>query len=78
MVYHGMSVIGRLRGENWLIVIVCPLISIMREQTMMLKTVLKQFLLVKMKTNPLKKCSETKRSHFWYTSLPEALFNQDK
>ena len=45
---------------------------------MMLKTVLKQFVLVKMKTNPLKKCSETKRSHFWYTSLLEALFDQDK
>ena len=33
LIYQALPVIGRQRGENWLVLVVCPLISIMKEQT---------------------------------------------
>ena len=37
MTYLSIPVVGRLRNKNWLVIVVSPLISIMKEQTEMLR-----------------------------------------
>ena len=37
MTYLSIPVVGRLRNKNWLVIVVSPLVSIMKEQTEMLR-----------------------------------------